>query len=124
MATAHLLFGYIAVGKTSFAEKNAAIIALMEPLWRGCLRHGVDVVLDYGFWARVERDHARQLARSTGAEVLLYRLNCPDKVAQARIAACNQSSKRSLYVVPATYEGLKARIAPLEADETVIDVPG
>jgi predicted kinase len=93
MATAHLLFGYLASGKSTFAKhlevkhdavrftpdewmarlfgddppresfpaKAEAILRLLEPMWMRCLSLGVDVVLDYGFWGRKERDEVRAI---------------------------------------------------------------
>ena len=149
MATAHLLFGYLASGKTTFAkhlevkhkavrftpdewmahlfgddppeesfpEKAEAILQLLEPLWMRCLSLGVDVVLDYGFWARKERDEVRAIVERLGASACLYRLDCPDDEARRRVDARNQADHRSLYIAPATYDALRRRFEPLEADE-------
>ncbi len=40
-------------------------------------RHGGHVVLDYGLWARVERDELRTVARSLGVGVELHYLDVP-----------------------------------------------
>src|SRR4028119_2022154 len=109
MATAHLLFGYLGSGKTTFAkrlevehgavrftpdewmarlfgddppeesftEKAEAILELLEPLWTRCLSLGVDVVLDYGFWSRKERDEVRAGVARLGARGWLGRRERP-----------------------------------------------
>jgi predicted kinase len=149
MATAHLLFGYLGSGKTTFAkrlevehaavrftpdewmarlfgddppeesfpEKAAAILELLEPLWTRCLSLGLDVVLDYGFWTRKERDEVRAAVERLGASACLYRLECSDDEARRRIDARNQADDRCLYIAPATYNGLWRRFEPLEANE-------
>ena len=154
MATAHLLFGYLGAGKTSFAkrlearhgavrftpdewmarlfgddppeesfaDKAEAIAELLEPLWTRCLSLGLDVVLDYGFWRRNERDDVRGIVERLGARALLYRLECPDDEARRRIEARNQADERSLYIAPATYEALRGRFEPLGADEAWLEV--
>jgi predicted kinase len=153
MATAHLLFGYLASGKTTFAkhlevkheavrftpdewmarlfgddppeesfpEKAEAILELLEPLWMRCLSLGVDVVLDYGFWGRKERDEVRAIVERLGASACLYRLHCPDDEARRRIDARNQADRRCLHIAPATYDALRTRFEPLEADEARLE---
>lgn len=153
MATAHLLFGYLGTGKTSFArrlevehgavrftpdewmarlfgadppkesfpERAEAILELLEPLWTRCLSLGLDVVLDYGFWRRKERDQVRALVERLGANARLYRLECPADEARRRIDARNQADDRSLYIAPATYDALWPRFEPLDADEACVE---
>jgi predicted kinase len=149
MATAHLLFGYLGSGKTTFAkylevkheavrftpdewmarlfgndppeasfpERAEAILQLLEPLWMCCLSLNVDVVLDYGFWSRKERDEVRAIVERLGASACLYRLDCSDEEARRRIDARNQADHRTLHIAPATYAALRSRFEPLEADE-------
>ena len=105
----------------SFPEKAEAILALLEPLWTRCLSLGVDVVLDYGFWSRKERDEVRALVERLGARACLYRLECPDDEARRRIAARNQADDRSLYIAPATYDALRSRFEPLDVDEACVE---
>jgi len=156
MATAHLLFGYLGSGKTTFArrlearhkavrftpdewmarlfgddppeetfpEKAEAILELLEPLWTRCLTLGLDVVLDYGFWRRKERDDARAIVERLGASARLYRLECPDDEARRRIDARNRTDHRSLHIAPATYEALRHRFEPLDADEAWLEADG
>jgi predicted kinase len=153
MATAHLLFGYLGSGKTSFAkrlevehkavrftpdewmarlfgddppaerfpEKAEAILELLEPLWTRCLSLGLDVVLDYGFWKRKERDDVRAVVEKLGARACLYRLECTDDEARRRIEARNQADERSLYIAPETYDALRHRFEPLDVDEVWVD---
>jgi predicted kinase len=153
MARAHLLFGYLGSGKTTFAkrlevehaavrftpdewmarlfgndppedsfpEKAEAILELLEPLWTRCLFLGLDVVLDYGFWRRKERDEVRAVVERLGASACLYRLQCSDDEARRRIDARNRANDRSLYIAPATYEALRRRFEALGVDEAWLE---
>lgn len=153
MATAHLLFGFLGSGKTTFAkrlevergavrftpdewmaglygddppeesfpQKAEAILHLLEPLWSRCLSLGLDVVLDYGFWTRKERDEVRAAVERLGASACLYRLECPDDEARRRIDARNKGDDRSLYIAPATYDALRRRFEPLDVDEACVE---
>jgi predicted kinase len=100
-----------------FQEKAAAIASLMQPIWTRCLTLGVDVVLDYGFWKRSERDNAREMVRHIGASSILYAITCSEEEARHRIARRNNAADRSLYISPATFEILKNRTEPLGSDE-------
>ena len=156
MATAHLVHGFLGVGKTSFAKQlerslpairfthdewmarfygtdppphlfeghSRAITEQIDLLWPRCLELGVDVVLDLGFWSRKERDEAKARAAAHGAAVLLYRLNCPDHVARARIRARNEKLDGDLLITDATYDLLRKRFEPLAPDEERREVDG
>jgi predicted kinase len=153
MTTAHLIHGYIGVGKTTLARRleqqhNAirfspdqwmaslfgedppaetfqqhltAILKMLEGQWVRCIELGVDVVLDYGFWLRSERDGVRATATEIGANVLLYRVNTSNAVARARVEERNARADRSLYIAPATFNLLKTRFEPLAPDESRIE---
>jgi predicted kinase len=105
----------------SFPEKAEAILELLEPLWTRCLALGLNVVLDYGFWTRTERDEVRAVVERLGASACLYRLECPDDEARRRIDVRNQADDRSLYIAPATYDALWQRFGPLDVDEACVE---
>jgi len=50
---------------------------------------GVNVILDFGFWSRVERDEFRARARALGAGTEVHFLDVPRAVLSARLAARN-----------------------------------
>lgn len=63
-------------------------------LWRlaqEILRLGLSVVLDFGLWARVERDEFRTAARDLGASVELHYLDVPLDELWRRIDARNSA---------------------------------
>jgi hypothetical protein len=104
-----------------FPEKAEAILELLEPLWTRCLSLGLDVVLDYGFWTRKERDEVRAIVKRLGASACLYRLECPDDESRRRIEARNRADDRSLHIAPATYDALRLRFEPLDVDEACVE---
>ncbi|WP_196257895.1 AAA family ATPase [Pelagibacterium limicola] len=97
---------------------------VMEETWIRCLQLGTNVVLDFGFWSRAERRRVRAVAASHGAVAILYRLNCSEDVAWARIAERNKRLAGNLYVAPNTFQVLKARFEPLHEDEDRIEIGG
>jgi predicted kinase len=105
-----------------FADYSRRVTELMESVWSRCLAAGVDVVLDYGFWSRTERDRVRAVIAGLGAEHRLYWLACPDDIAWQRIDRRNKALDASLHIAPNTFEVLKARFEPLGADEPCVEM--
>ena len=82
------------------------------------------MVLDFGFWARQDRDVTRAKISAIGAEALLYRLTCPEDEAWRRIEKRNANLQGSLLIVRNTYEVLKERFEALGPDEQRIEITG
>ena len=67
---------------------------LEHELWRCAqeiLRLGLSVVLDFGLWARIERDEMRSVARDIGVGVELHYLDAPTDELWRRIEARNSA---------------------------------
>lgn len=105
-----------------FASYSKQVSDVMEEVWTRCLKIGADVILDYGFWSRSERDRVRALVADLGADCCLYNLACSDDEAWKRIEARNESLVSSLYIARNTFEVLKARFEPLDSDEARVEV--
>lgn len=105
-----------------FSDYAQRVSELMETVWTRCLTIGVDVILDFGFWSRNERDRVRAAIADLGAECRFYRLACPDELAWQRIENRNKALYTSLHIAPNTFEVLKTRFEPLESDEGHIEV--
>lgn len=101
----------------TFQYQAAAILDIMQPIWIRCLSLGIDVVLDFGFWSRAERDRVRDLVKDIGATPILWAVSCSDDEARRRIALRNAAPHHSLYIAPATFDLLRARVEPLAMDE-------
>lgn len=91
--------------------------SVMQPVWTRCLRLGVDVVLDQGFWARAKRDRVRGLVAECGAESRLVHVACDDEIAWKRVEARNADLDGSIRMSRNTYDALKTRLEPLGTDE-------
>jgi predicted kinase len=99
-----------------FPELARRVHAVLEPLWTRCLALGLDVVLDFAFWSRAERDETRRRIEALGGRHRLYLLAAPDEEAWARIERRN-AEPGALFIARATFEALRARFEPLGADE-------
>jgi predicted kinase len=68
----------LALGIDPFDDGARTLLeAQLRALTRRLLELGTSVVLEWGFWARAERDELRDLARSLGAAVELHYLEVP-----------------------------------------------
>jgi predicted kinase len=79
-----------ALGSTPWDEPTREKVE--HVLWRlaqEILRLGVSVVLDFGLWARIERDEMRSAARRLGVGVELHYLDVPTDELWRRIEARN-----------------------------------
>lgn len=100
-----------------FAEYHQRVWSLMETVWLPSLALGLDVVLDFGFWRRGERDLVREQVRAAGAEIKLYQLACAEDEAWARVDRRNNDPDGALLITRETFEVLRRRFQPLEDDE-------
>jgi predicted kinase len=92
-------------GWGEFEDKREVVEALLWGMGARALQLGLDVVLDYGLWARVERDEYRARAEALGARVDFRFLDVPDEELIRRIEARNNRPDPN--DVPITIEQLK-----------------
>lgn len=67
------------------ADTRDRIEGLQWDLGRDLLARGQSVIVEWGTWARVERDHLRDGGRAAGARVELHHLHAPVEVLWQRI---------------------------------------
>jgi len=89
------------------------------------LRLGLSVVLDFGLWARIERDELRSVARSLGVGVELHYLDVPADELWRRIDARNSQPPWDSYPIRRTdLDGwLRLFHAPDAAELALFDPP-
>ncbi|GAA0991846.1 AAA family ATPase [Acrocarpospora macrocephala] len=63
------------------------------------LRLGQDVILEFGFWARAERDELRLAARALGAAVELRYLDVPLDVLWRRLESRNSAGAQEVALI-------------------------
>lgn len=96
---------------------------ITDELWReagAIVVSGRDVILDWGFWTRAERDDARRRAATLGAEAVLYFVQCTDAVARARTLARTAAGGRVLEINSAAWDVFRARFETPTSDEAAV----
>jgi predicted kinase len=111
---------------------GAALDAVRDPveavLWdlaARVLTLGVDVVLDFGFWTRGERDEFRARAGQLGARSELHFLAVPEEVLWLRLAARNaQLPPGTFWIDGARFKQWVSLFEPPTEDELRPREPG
>jgi len=95
-----------------------AVRALMSGTYEQLLKLKIDVILDDGFWRKVNRDHMRKRAAELGVQSKLYFLACPKDTFMQRLQKRNTERKPdSLVVSEAKFEDSWKYFEPPGADE-------
>jgi len=115
-----------ALGSTPWDEPTREKVE--HELWRlaqEILRLGVSVVLDFGLWARMERDEMRSAARGLGVGVELHYLDVPTGQLWRRVEARNSEPPWDSHPIRrADFDGwLRVFQAPDAAELALFDAP-
>ncbi|MEM7019673.1 MAG: ATP-binding protein [Pseudomonadota bacterium] len=73
-------------------DHNRRHDTIEDLLWNvaaSVLGHGVDVILDFGFWKRIEREDYRARAKGVGASSKIHFLNVSEDVLMRRLTIRN-----------------------------------
>ena len=84
-------------------ERHSLIESMLWEIAARVLVLGVDVILDFGFWARSEREDYRARAAQLGASSEIHFLNLPREVLMERLAARNADLPLEAFHIPEAY---------------------
>src|SRR5437764_613569 len=70
--------------KDKFEEYDNRMASLAADMALACLKAGIDVIIDEGFWVREQRDEIREKVKKVGATPKVYYLKVPLEVMKAR----------------------------------------
>lgn len=110
---------------TNPPEARFAVLAreITEELWQEAARiiaSGRDVILDWGFWTRAERDAARARAEEVGAACVLHLVICDDEIARTRTLARTAAGGAVLEINGAAWDMFRARFEPPAPEEAAV----
>ncbi|HIS76179.1 MAG TPA: ATP-binding protein [Candidatus Merdivicinus excrementipullorum] len=115
------LFGDDFSGADSSGEHDARHSRIEELMWKTAgdlLAMGVNVALDFGFWAKSERQGLRRWAESLGAGCRVHYMNVPLEEILARLERRNRENDGDVFQVsPEDIQKWAAFFEPPDADE-------
>jgi predicted kinase len=79
-------------------SRHDAVESLMCDVAARVLVLGVDVILDFGCWARSERDEFRSKARNLGADFTIHFVDVPEDVLFERLRARNDLRAETFFI--------------------------
>jgi len=110
------------------SEFAAYVTAVVEELWRETAQHvaaGRDVILDWGFWSRAEREAARLRVTETGAAAKLLWIRCPDALARRRTLERTAALEPgALEINGAAWDLFRSKFETPAADEQAEEIDG
>jgi predicted kinase len=89
--------------EADFSRHNARHAAIEALLWEAAARVlvlGVDVILDFGFWTRSERDELRAKAHDLGASFRIHFADISEELLLERIKARNAQLPAAAFHIP------------------------
>lgn len=99
-------------------RRHDAVEALMWRVASTVLARGADVILDFGFWSRAEREDFATRAASLGAKTTIHFMAVPRDELLARLDKRNAEAPRHAFIIPrADLLGWLKRFEPPTADE-------
>ena len=81
-------------------RRHDTIEDLLWDVAASVLGHGIDVILDFGFWKRIERDDYRSRAASLGASTRIHYLNATEDVLLRRLDIRNDVAGPGVAKIP------------------------
>ncbi|SDO74907.1 Predicted kinase [Paenibacillus sp. yr247] len=95
------LFGQV-VDEKDHGDIHDKVESLLWNVAARVLVLGVDVILDFGFWVRIQRDDMRAQAAKLGADFKIHFSDASEEVLLARLMARNDELPQGAFYIPET----------------------
>jgi predicted kinase len=103
-------------------ERHGKIEALQWNVAATALARGLDVILDFGLWAKEERQDFRQRAAALGASTQIHYLDVPIEELMVRLEGRNKQASDEVTFIPrATMLGYLPYFQPPDIDELALN---
>ena len=99
-------------------NRHSIIESMLWNIAARALALGINVILDFGFWARVEREDYRARAKQLGASSVIHFLDVPEHELWRRLSARNaHPSPGEFYIPDAMFKSYLPIFQPPTSDE-------
>ncbi len=85
--------------KDKFGEYDNKMASLATDMALKCLTSGIDVIIDEGFWEKIQREEIRDRVRNAGAVPRFYYLDVPFKIMKARTLKRSANPPLDSYII-------------------------
>jgi len=86
----------------SYEKNYGNIESIMWDVAQRVLEMGCDVIFDYGFWSREQRDNIRNTAKKLGVDLRLHYMDVPHFELYQRIEERNKNLPEGVFVINKT----------------------
>lgn len=85
------------------------------------LSEGKDVILDFGFWKKSERDAYKKIGKDLGVNTLLYNVFCDEKTAKMRtLERTKVADGESFFIDENAIDELRQYFEPITDEEAIM----
>jgi predicted kinase len=81
-------------------RKHSTVESIMWEMAERVLLLGIDVILDFGFWAKEERDDFRNRAKNLGVNFKIHYMNTPIEELYKRLDIRNKQLSDGVFTIP------------------------
>ena len=107
--------------KDKFAEYDGNMTKLTTETALRCLKAGISVIIDDGFWYRKQRNEMRQQLKNIGAIAKFYYIDTPVEIMKSRtIKRSENPPVDSFYITEEEFDNYLKMFEPPAADEEFI----
>ena len=86
--------------RSKYHDRNHEIVeSIMWDHASRILQLGLDVILDFGFWAKEERDNFRKRAKKLGVNFKIHYMDVPVKDLYKRLEKRNKKAKDGTFII-------------------------
>lgn len=87
------------------------------------LARDINIIFDFGYWSKSERDADRQFAKENQATAILYKCEAPIDVMKSRaIKRTDQDTEGQVFIDANAFDMLQKYFEPLSEDEAHLSV--
>lgn len=115
------IFGNKAPTMEQFSKWDENVAKLARDFAFKLVEHGVDVILDEGYWVRAHRDEIKTKAEKAGAKWILYYVSTPlDEMKKRVINRSKNPGKQSFTISEGMFDSYVKNWKPPTEDEEFI----
>ena len=101
-------------------ERHTCIERIIWGVAERVLEMGGNVILDFGFWSRIERDDFRYRARKLGVTFKMHYMDVPNIELYRRLEERNKNPQEGVFIIPKSYMDIFISVFDIPTDDELI----